>query len=584
MMRKSIFIALLIAILAMGMFVVSASDDDDKKNVKTVVYAGAYGNSLNDANFRVAEYNSLGEGLEVGFKSRGLFKDGALAAYFKFVNADEMKGMLYRDFGRTFEIKVDYNRFMHRLVNDSLDNLQAVKSPKSVSRTHNAPDAEFGITYSELKAEATLRHPSVPGLTMNFGYRNETREGTKQVNSVSHCSACHITGNEADVNQIMNEVNAKINLARKGFSIGAEFQNRTFEEKGTGNSFTFMKVQHPTKGLPLFYDRVQFSELDGEMPFLKTPKMSKMKVRLFGTFDMNNAGRLNAGYVYSTVTNEDVSLDMVYNGLRGGWAKKLGKKMALRLRGSYFTIGNDDVAVDVIEPVNVKPYTGLTYAERFNLGDPDFVRKSILNRSVMQIDADWATRLAARSNLTLGYRYKKTDREDYAVSEGGDTATSVNRIKASLSSRFGKKTRFSANAVYEMTDLPLLALNQAGTPSLNSAIVPSPFVPIGLPGGSYQYQEIYNMYQIDMTNAPTNVMAVDASLTHKLGKAFSINGKFKYSTKKNDALDYYEWSKENMAFSASAWFALSKDFYGTIAYTYADATTETLFTVPVFDG
>jgi hypothetical protein len=224
------------------------------------------------------------------------------------------------------------------------------------------------------------------------------------------------------------------------------------------------------------------------------------------------------------------------------------------------------------------PYTGKTYREKWG-AEANLDRLSAYNRDVMQFDAGLSYRLAPKSLLSLEYRYKNINRDYFEVTEAGDTETTINRIKASMSSRLSKVTRLNASFIYEDIDQPFIGVNAAGTVSFNPAPQSSPLAP-----GSIQYFQLYANRIVDLSNQPNQTMQFKANLSHKLSKTFSVNGSVNWKTSENDILDYSKWNKDHLALNASAWFALSPEFYGTISYSYGDDTTETLFILPIFDG
>lgn len=197
----------------------------------------------------------------------------------------------------------------------------------------------------------------------------------------------------------------------------------------------------------------------------------------------------------------------------------------------------------------------------------------------MQLDASLAYRLANRTRLSAAYRLKTVDRDNYSVTEGGDTKTTFNRFRVDLISRPMKDTKINAHFIYENIDQPFVNLKAGGSPSYDPAPVSAPFVP-----GSIQYFELYDAWMIDMANDPTSLMDLKASISKKLSKGFSVNGSIQWKKENNDNLDFYEWTKDRLAINASSWFAFSPEFYGTVSYSYKDEKTESLFILPIFDG
>jgi hypothetical protein len=148
-----------------------------------------------------------------------------------------------------------------------------------------------------------------------------------------------------------------------------------------------------------------------------------------------------------------------------------------------------------------------------------------------------------------------------------------------MSSGFFKDTRFNAHFIYEDIDQPYILVNAAGTPAYYPAPIDAPFKP-----GSIQYFELYASRILDLSNQPNSVMDFRGSVSHRMSKEFSLNGSFTWKKSENDTLDYSTWTKDRIAFNASAWFAPTEELFGTVSYNYIDEKTETMYVLPIFDG
>lgn len=581
-MNKNPFTAILVLATCLLWVTVPAlaEDDDKEKNKpKVSVTLGVRAVETNDSAVRVGEYESLESGATTGFSIEQAGKDAAWLAVFRWLDTDEFDSHFAGDFGRVLRFEASFTRFLHRLEHDPLTNLFAVKSPKVVSATDHDPGRQYGIVNTEFRSNMTFRHPDVPNLVFTAGFRQQTREGHKQVRASDHCTACHIHGSTTYINQLTQDVVLGGSLKAGRFGFSAEFQGRTFDERGPTPMNTYADVFHPTLGTPIFRDRASFDNTDGPLPFMKVAGNSRWSARFDATYDGAAAGRFNAGFVYTQAENDDTDNTLTFSGVRGSWSRKLTDSVTLGMRTSFYTIDNDDVFVDVVDRTAVAgTYPGLTYSQRWGVAT-DFTRYSAYNREVLQFDADIAWRLMRNALLTIDYRYRNTDRDYFAVTEGGETSTTVNRLKAALSARLSRETRFNASLRYEDTETPFTGVNIAGSISFNPAVVASPLAP-----GSVQYFQLYAARIVDLTNQPTGLLEFKANLSHRLTDDFSINGSINYQTMENDSLDYSTWSKDRLNATLSSWFSFGPEFFGTLSWSYHDEETDTLFILPIFDG
>ena len=581
MKRKSSLLALLlISCMAFGLIAVTADDDDDKKDeTKVVVKVGGSGVDSSDSKNRVAEYNSIKSSAEAGFYLKHLGRDTQISAFAKYLNSDDIQGGIIADLDRVVRVKATYNEFLHRLDHDPLTNLKAVKSPKVTRSTDMDPFGEYAMNYSDLNISGKVKHPDIPGLALTMTFREQNRTGHKQTRTLSHCANCHIVGQDTYIDQVIRNYAVGVDFATGDLTISAEFQGSEFRENGDTPMHQYMDVRHPSKDVPVFNDRASFSDVDGLLPHNMLPDSKKWKAKVNATLANKELGVASAGFVYSVAENEYTANEMTFTSFRGSYFKRLNKELSIKARGLYYTIENDDYYVDINEPVAVAGgYPGQTFQDHYGY-NPDYNRLSAYNRDVMQLDADIAYRFAPKTRLNAAYRLKTVDRDHYSVTEGGDTKTTHNRFKVDLISRPMKNTRVNAHFLFENIDQPFVYVNAAGTPNVDSPIVPAPFTP-----GAVQYFELYDARIIDMSNEPSQIMELKASASQKLAKGFSINGSFQWKQEKNDNLDFYEWTKDRLAINASSWFAFSPEFYGTVSYSYKDEKTESLFVLPIFDG
>lgn len=581
-MKRRVFtlLGLMLAACLLGMVAVSADSDDDEKT-KAKVWFGYRAHEVNDSPNRVGEYDTLKDSLAAAFLLSNYADSHGFFAYGRINDADDIDLAFAGDFDRTLRVKGDYTRLYHRLQHDPLTNLQAVTAPKVTRYTDTDPTARYDVVYSELKTSAEFNHENMPWLTLEFGFRHEERDGMKQVRTMSKCSNCHVVAYSHAIHENTRDYSVAANVDSGNFSLRYSYTGRNFRNTSATPTHVYDDAKHPSLNTPVFYDRVQFWSVNGSLPFNMTPDTDKMTHEISATYDAKSKGILNAGYVRSTVENLYTTLEMDYNSMRANYAVRLAKGVGLSMRGVYYDIDNDDVYVDVNEPLAVAgPYAGLTYREKFDDGSftGDFNRLSWANRTVYEFDADLNYAFAHRTKARLSYRYKQTDRDNHEVSDGEHASTS-NRIKLALSSRAVKDLTFRGHFIYESISNPFAGVDIAGMYNFNAPAPGSPLSPL-----SVQYFQLYNSRMVDLTNQPDSIVEFSGQMTYRLAKNASFSAGLKYQDLQNDSLDYSTWSKDKTAINASLWFALSPELHGTIAYHYNTEETQTAYIMPVFDG
>jgi hypothetical protein len=488
-------------------------------------------------------------------------------------------------------VTLDHNEFVHNLGHDPMTNLFAVSDVKVTQATDTDPGKEHRIRNTENSLKLDYAVHGYENLKFFVHYRDQGRKGNHQTLVVGHCDTCHIVGYTQQMDQTTEDLTAGASWTAGRWTLKASHLDRSFENDAPTLYHTYDDARHPANRQYLFNDRIQYDLTDGPVPVAVTPESEKTEDRIELGYAWDG-GDLAAGWSSATVTNTDLDLAYDFDALQAGVVQKVGDRSSLRIKARSYSIDNDDVFIDTVEPVAVAgPYAGQTYRQKYAY-DPDWTRTSALNRDVLEGVAEFQHRFSATSTLKAGVRYAATEREvcgSCHAAPGGDDKpaghpevpdeTTEGTLYAQMSWRRPGGWRVFAEAEYSDISTPFMNVDGGCNPDMDSTPAASPMAPT-----SIQYWQIHDAREYDLSNQPSSAWHLKAGASRDLSPSVQASGYLKYQERENTDLDHSDWSGKDLSANVYLGWMPSERWNWFLGYNYLWNDTQTHLCVPVMDG
>ncbi len=545
----------------------------------TVEVAGRSSSTDGNTNL-AAEYRDTDSGTELRAAIEGAFEELYLALAADLRSDSDQRVSLTVDASRLVRSHTTYTRLPHRLPHDPLDNLRgSISDVKVIWSTDLEPTAQYGIRFDELTNRNEFQLASLPWLTVTTDLREQWRQGHRQSLALSHCSTCHLQSQGREVNEHTREAGLAARAIFGGWSATARVARRDLRERAPDPTRTYELVEHPAQRTPLFRDRMQYDARNGALAYDVVPTTSKDVARVelangnLGGFAVALAG------VKTRLTNTATDNQVEYRGASLLLARRIGSKGNLAVRARTYSIGSTDYFVDTTEPAAAAgPYAGKTYRERYGL-DPDFLRRSAIDRSVQEATARYTHRLRPGSTVTAQYDVRAIDRDTYQVAVG-ETTTLEQRLRLATTLRPAKGLTLRASASYADIRHPFAIVDGAcNLEPLQTTPTSSPLVP-----GSVQYWQIHAGRVADLSASPSSWAELKLSGTYQLGSSSMAALSLRYWDGANSDQDLNQWSRTLMAATASWNWAPAETSEIHVAASYGTRELEQHLCIPLMDG
>ena len=585
--------------------------DDDESGAKGTEY-----NSLvsKDANW------DLGGGLSI---RAGMFNLDADAHY---QDGDDQEYGAALDLNRYIVYKTDYNRFLHRLDHDEMENLVAhifsapgkglfvdfnndgtnnknaeIVGSAAVYHTDFGLGDEYEITRSEWNNHVKVNLPQIPGLTLGFDHRMEKREGTQQARTMSKCSACHVVGVSKDVEEVTNDYSPKATLRIGPVALEYSYMHREFDDKSDDLSLVYNALATSHLG---FTNRLQYDDRTGALPFSRTPDTEKDTHSLKARWDVAQGQVVTAGFIYSKSTNLETD-GKAYNPLTGEFNEdlemdsstfmakyhgRLGHHLSVTVHGKYQTIDGDEVYVDVVDRANGDGTTlgdgygtsTLGAAEGLATGYWDYTRRSGYDLDLSTLGFDVAFRPMRGLTLKGGYEFHYEERDNYESHDVPEDTTE-HTIKLGADWRMNHALRLNLGYTFQLIDDPYSLYNAVCAPDGSYGEYGGP------PGSLYDYSRsydprIYSQREGTRSNQPTSVheLAFKANWTPVQMVTTSMHAKYKYAN--NDDVDGRDWQQDMFAAGFNVVLTPSENMVFAAGYNYFNDKYESMYCIAIYDG
>jgi hypothetical protein len=284
--------------------------------------------------------------------------------------------------------------------------------------------------------------------------------------------------------------------------------------------------------------------------------------------------------VSSNITNNGTGVKAKSWGWNSRYTIPINKKMNFSIRAKQLDWEVDEVFVNVIEQEALAgPNAGQTYAESYpDFGEASWTRYSSRSRNDIGVRGELSTRLARFTTLRTGYQFRHRKRDNYEVDK-----TNTNSVYATFSKRIRKtETGDWATRIryrFDTNDNPWLHKHAALPPVMQPYQSPG-----NAPFGGTQYFEIYAARQADLTRFPKSSHFFEPSVTWMPNPKISASFHYRYRNLDNSELNMSKWSRNVHMPGAELWFSPLEKLDFTVAYTFRNEKSDTMFGIPVYDG
>ena len=503
---------------------------------------------------------------------------GSLFLYGDFKSSDEQSAALDFDIQRLVRSHTSYDKFLHRLGHDPMHNLEATSfNGKVVQHTDFNPSMDYDITYFDLNHRTELQLPSLAAVTFGVEFREQKRNGHAQAFTTSHCDTCHVKSQNHPVDQRTKDTTLDAKVAWKGGSLKGSYTNRSLTNGHSSVMMSFDDALHPELQIPIFDNRLQYDSDIGIVPADLWPDIDKDIGRIDLVLTNLGGFAVTANGVFSSTENQYTGLQSDYTGYIVTAARRFKNGLRLRWRGRAYSIGNDDVFVDVNDrPGIAGPHAGQTYEDVYGVNF-DHTRMSALNRDAIESKLDLSYRFGRKKGtLRFLWDYDNVDRDNYEVLPG-KTKTSTNILGATWRSRPAKGLKLEAGLRHADISNAFTLIDGACS-TLVSESWPNPWNP-----DTPQYFEFQDERIAETTASPSSWDRVDLKLAYSTGRT-TLSAKYIYWDGDNSDGDLTDWSRTNQTATLTLWSAPAESWSWYAAYAWQESEVNSPACIPVFDG
>lgn len=545
------------------------------------------------------------------------------------------------DLSRILLYKTNYDRFMHRLGHDYMDNLtahifRAAGTPgapaglpfpcpdpnnpafcqalpdtdpntagyqnarstigaAAVYHTDHDPFATYGNTHTTWENSLTFNIPQMPGLQVGFDHRQEKRKGCAQAMTTSKCSACHIESYSKGINEETNDYIPRVSLKIEALALEYSFMHREFNDKSQEmiNGYNTLAAAH----IAPFAANLQFPTYSGTtlnagseiLPFSRTPDSTKDSHTLKGRYDIDANNTVMAGLVYSKSTNTQT--DGAYAPLYGEFGRDLELDSTAMLakwhsRLSHAVSLNLFGKYQTMNNDNVGIDVNDAALHNKYKNEPadlwDFTRQSAYDMDILTLGADLSWKLAKGITLKGGYEYKMDDRKNADLLNVPET-TDEHTIKLSADWRVNRQMKWAVGYKGQFVSHPYAYKNAVCTPWSSFGQYAGP----ASDGADY-----YRSYGPNIYDARTGTRSNLPNQAHE----FSLKGNFmpmkmlsanvygKYKNARNDDVSGNDWQQDLFTGGLNLVLTPSEKLVFTAGYNYFYDTYDSMYCIAIYDG
>ncbi len=592
-MKHQISIPSLLALVAVAGVTPCALPDETTGEVAFGATAVKADDSLN----RASEYRH-DESSEIfsGWWDVSLDDDGRLELDLSERSSYEQSHALRWEIDRSLRLEAGFERFLHQLPHDPLENLHATDEAGKIVRADDLdPLGRYRTRFEIGHASLTWQPEDARAWTLALRTRQIRRSGGKQQLSTGHCMTCHIVAQARALDETASDLEAVLAYQKPSWGIRLEWKTREFEDRARDVIREFEQARHPSLKAPLFDNRVQFA-IGGpvSLPVGVVVDHDRTTATLHAWW---TSGKNHVDGTVSLIntTSGSTGLEVDYETARLRWLHSFDRPgTTLTLSGRWEDLSSDDYFVDVVEPPNPAgigppPIQGRTYADLYGPSGSlraagfiaDFTRRSAADRTVSTAEAELVHRFgsAGRQRLKVALRARSIDRESFRVDDAGGTETTEYRLRASLLGRIGDHWRYRSEAEWMQADSTFK--------NVNGAVRAAGLTDTPESSGPFfreQYFELYRLRFGDLTNVPSGSVGlrVNFAFAPDADSSWTFHGS--YRNQENDETSVGSWSRQVLALGASVWWAPASRVWVVTSADLIREDQETFVSIPLMDG
>lgn len=483
------------------------------------------------------------------------------------------------DWNRRIRVRSTLDRFLHRLDNDPLTNLDVAKGSVVVRHDDLSPNRAFVPGRNEMNTRVSGTINS--WLSWRASHRFLQLHGETQTRALSKCANCHATAESTRINQKMHDVSAGLTVKMGSrAAVHYDFTSRQFKEDGERPTNQYDVAQHPTSLSRVFFNRVIYDgTTNGQMAYAYVPGFRKDTHDLKLTADLPGESKLTANLLKTKAHNTHVNLNLKVTAWGAGYAVPLGRKALFKAQVRSADMESDEVFIQLEEPVNPAgvPQAGQSYVQAYpDFGSVDWTRRSSIDRRDTVASGELSYRPVRLTTLRGGYQFRSIRRDNFEVER-----TDRNRLYFLFNTRKSQLWKARLRYTYDDIDQPFLHHKAALPPALQ--LTPSPGNPPS-PLFGVQYFTMYAARQADLTNQPNRSQFVEPSFTWTPSARVALTAHYRTRLEKNDKLNFGTWSHDTYMPGAELWVAPMDRLNFTLSYQQQYDKSNTLFVIPAFDG
>lgn len=495
-----------------------------------------------------------------------------------YYDENNVYGRLKTVVGDRFKATFQFRSLIKQEGQDMLDEMAAREYfpttglPGGKILSHEIQDigADYNTHRQELLAKASFLLSRKHDIRIEAAHRTILKTGTEQKIASDHCFSCHLTSKEGIVDNRQHQFDVGIEGDLKEKTrIGYTFGYRNFNSEAPNTQAYYDPAKHPVNGSAgaEFSSRLIYD--DTTMNYSSLPQTEKMSHRVKFKTDFGKS-YLASVFGYTTVENKGMNIEMKTLNGAINFATILNEKTRLLFKGSYASVDNDDLFIDIP-----------TYREGMPSGliaDFDYTRYSVYNRKNMKLSGEVIRKINPKMTLSVLGGLDVVNRDDYPIYDDGLSTT---KIYGQAKMRYRKGNGYTSSLKYRFETIsdPFISskglFESRGRGTLEPLITGTPFI--------FYFQREELRYQA-ITTEPTMVHALDWNSTWSPNPKVNVNIGFNFKYDKNDDLDSLDVKNTMMNPNLYINLMPNAQWYVTAGYNYNYYKSRGPVAVALFDG